>query len=90
MFFSLKAAGGVKQAVEVGKGAEVAATFQETPCKTEGKRFLAGPFVREVAGVWSQRVHRGIKRGRGASRGLYRERGAVLNFRKVRALVWVT
>ena len=90
MFFSLKTAGGVEQAVEVGEWAEVAATFQETPCKTEGKRFLAGPFVGKVAGVWSQRVHRRIERGGGASRCLYRERGAVLIFRKVRALVWVT
>ena len=90
MFFSLKAAGSVEQAVEVGKWAEVAATFQEAPCKTEGKRFLACPFVGEVAGVWSQRIHRGVERGGGTSRGLYRERGAVLIFRKVRALVWVT
>ena len=90
MFFSLKTARGMKQAVEVGEGAEVAASFQETPCKTEGKRFLAGPFVGEVTGVWSQRVHRSVDFGKGAGGNLYRERGAVLIFRKVRALVWVT
>ena len=90
MFFFPKTSRGVEQAVEVGEWAEVAATFQETPCKTEGKRLLASPFVRKVTGVWSKRVHRGIKRGRGARECLYRERGAVLIFRKVRALVWVT
>ena len=83
MFFSQGA--GAEQAVEVGKGGEVASPFQYVPCKTEGERFLTRFGVREVSGVWSQRVHRGIERGGG--KGLYRERGAVLIFRKVRALV---
>ena len=78
--------------VEVGKGGEVAAPFQEVPCKTEGKRLSTRTGIGEVSGVWSKKVHRSISVGKGASGNLYRERGAVLIFFfcKVRALVWVT
>ena len=88
MFFSQGT--GAEYLIEVGKGGEVASPFQEIPCKTEDKRLLTRSSVGEVSGVWFQGIHRGVVVGKGASGNLYRERGAVLIFRKVRALVWVT